>query len=66
VGDERGSPGVVEARRQGRRRCYRLEDRSALAVYEQVADRLREQIAQARSQLTPQTVTTLDPPPTNG
>jgi len=42
--------GVVAARRQGRLRCYRLEDRSVLAVYEQVADRLREQISQARSQ----------------
>lgn len=43
--------GVVVARRQGRRRCYRLADPSVLVVYEQVAQRLREQISQARSEL---------------
>lgn len=42
--------GVVAVRRQGRRRCYRLADPSVFVVYEQVADRLREQISQARSQ----------------
>jgi len=42
--------GVVAARRQGRSRCYHLQDHSVLSVYEQVADRLREQISQARSQ----------------
>jgi len=42
--------GVVEARRAGRLRCYRLEDHSVLPVYEQVAARLREQISDARSQ----------------
>ncbi len=43
--------GVVAARRQGRLRCYRLQDHSVLPAYERVADRLREQISQARSQL---------------
>lgn len=42
--------GVAAARRQGRRRCYRLADPSVLVVYEQVAHRLRQQISQARSQ----------------
>ncbi len=42
--------GVVVARRQGRRRCYRLADPSVLLVYEQVAHRLRQQISETRSQ----------------
>jgi DNA-binding transcriptional ArsR family regulator len=49
--------GVIRARRQGRLRCYRLDDPSALAIYEQVADRLREQITEARSQLSPERAT---------
>jgi DNA-binding transcriptional ArsR family regulator len=43
--------GVVSARRQGRLRCYRLEDRSVPMIYELVAGRLREEADRARREL---------------
>jgi DNA-binding transcriptional ArsR family regulator len=43
--------GVVVVRREGRLRCYRLEDGSVPAVYELVAGRLREQAERARRDL---------------
>lgn len=43
--------GVVRQRRMGRLRCYRLVDPTVLAIYGQVAGRLREQIGDARREL---------------
>lgn len=43
--------GIVRQRRMGRLRCYRLVDPTVLPIYGQVADRLREQIGEARREL---------------
>lgn len=40
--------GVVRPRRMGRLRCYRLVDPTVLSIYSQVAERLQEQIGDAR------------------
>jgi DNA-binding transcriptional ArsR family regulator len=44
--------GIVRDRRAGRRRCYRLVDPTVLPIYVQVADRLREQLRDARRELS--------------
>lgn len=43
--------GVVHSRRKGRLRCYRVVDPTILGICEQVADRVREQIDDARQEL---------------